>query len=807
MFKNYFKIAIRNLAKHRTHSWINIFGLSLAFLCSILLFLNAWFELSFDDFYPDKDRIYKVYCHSMGPDGLEDNASMPYPVASAVKAEIPLIESATRYIYNDKGLEYKGKQLDVRVNLVDDDFLKVLASPVISGSKTSPLKDPGNVVLTESAATRIFGKEDPIGKTVRIKVQEEPQELVVSAVIKDFPANSSFKFDVLARTELRSDYAAEKNNWNMWNHDVYVKLSKTASRQSVEKSMSYLFNRHTGIDTIQQKKAGYVKDENGMYNSLRLLPVDEIHFDNNIGSGNSIVSKTYIYTLLLISFLVLAIACFNFINLNIARAFTRTKEVGVRKSLGASRKQIFLQVWGESLIICVASVLVGIIAAVFLFPSFNQLFAAKLSLSFFYQPSSIIMLLLSILIISLCAGGYPALVISRLSVSGVLRGNVSLKKPGLFRNSLIILQFTIACLLMSCTLIAYKQFSYMREMPLGFNKEAVISFPVQSDSGRGMLAKFRNRLASQTSIISMTGSSINLGLGKDGSISKWTKGFEHNGKDVSTNWMTVDYDFLKTAGIVPVKGRDFDRAYGTDTSGAVVVTESMVKQLGVEDPIGFSFLEEDSAAPRYTIIGVIPDFHLYSLHEKKEPLTMQITTDFDIQYILIKTKSNNPTQVMSLIEKTFKEIQPDKEFKGSFLDENVDRWYQRERRLSILLGISAVIAVILSCLGLFALALLMTQQRIKEIGVRKVLGASVASINNLLTKDFLKLVLIAIVIATPVAWWLMNKWLQDFPYHTTITWLIFVLVGLSAVFISITTISFHTIKAAVANPVKSLRTE
>ncbi|MEO6302733.1 MAG: ABC transporter permease [Bacteroidia bacterium] len=807
MIKNYFKIALRSLVKNRTHSLINIFGLSLAFLCSILLFLNAYFELSFDNFYPEKDKIFKMYYHAMKPNGVDENSSMPYPLAETIKNEVPLVESVTRFMNNDRGLEYKGKPIELKVNLVDTGFFNVFMFPIVNGNKTNPLKDLGNVVITEYAATRIFGKENPIGKTVTIKVMEQPKELIVSAVLKDFPNNSSLKFDVLARTELRSDYASEKNNWNMWNHDVFVKLATTANPKIVGKNISAIFNTHSDIDTLEQKKDGYAKDEYGMYNALRLLPINEIHFNNDIGSGNSTVSKTYIYTLLLLSFFILAIACFNFINLNIARAFTRTKEVGVRKSLGASRKQIFLQVWGESLVICIASILIGIVAAIFLFPYFNQLFAAKLTLSFFYQPSTIIMLVLSILIISLCAGGYPAIVISKLSVSGILKGNVSLKKPGVFRNSLIILQFTIACLLMCCTVIAYKQFSYMREMPLGFSKESVISLPVQSSDGQNILNKFRSRLASQPSIISMTGASINLGLGKDGNISKWTKGFEHKGKNIFTNWMSVDYDFLKTTGIKPIKGRDFSRDFGTDTKGAVVITESMAKLLGEAEPIGFSFLNEDTTAAKYTVIGVIPDFHLYSAHEKKEALTMQILSDVPIEYILIKTKTNNPAQTMKLVENTFKEIQPNKEFKGSFLDENVDRWYQIEKRLSMLLGISATIAVILSCLGLFALALLVIQQRIKEIGVRKILGASIMSINNLLAKDFLKLVIVAIVIATPLAWWLMNKWLQDFPYRTTITWVIFIVVGLAAVFISVATISFHTVKAAIANPVKSLRTE
>jgi ABC-type antimicrobial peptide transport system permease subunit len=415
------------------------------------------------------------------------------------------------------------------------------------------------------------------------------------------------------------------------------------------------------------------------------------------------------------------------------------------------------------------------------------------------------MLIVSVVAISLLAGGYPAVAISRFSISGVLKGSASLKKPGIFRNSLIVAQFSAACVLMACTLIAYQQFSYMRNKPLGYNKEDVLSFPMPHQGDRDVLAQLRNRLSQQTSILSIGGADINLGIGKDGSISKSSYGFGHNGKSITSNWMRVDPDLLKTIGISVIKGRDF-RSHDNELQGSVIVTESMAKQFEEKDPIGLTFLP-DSAGPKYTIIGVIPDFHLYSLHEKTEPLLLELASSQSLNYGFVKTKTDNPNNTIKLIESTYKDIFPGLEFKGSFLDENTDRWYRKEKRLSLLLGTSAIIAILLSCLGLFAMALLMIQQRIKEIGVRKVLGASVLNINNLLAKDFLKLVVISLVISTPIAWWSMNNWLHDFPYHTTISWLLFVFVGLLAIVISVVTISFHTIKAALSNPIKSLRTE
>lgn len=807
MIANYFKIAIRSMMKHKIYATINIFGMSLAFLCGLLLFLNAFFELSFDDFFPDGNRLYKVYNYSVTEEGPERGATMAYPAAPTFKKEIEDIEYSTRFMWGGNNVTYKGKKLDLQVNFVDKDFFKVFDFGIESGNKSNPLDNPGSVVITKSAAKKIFNNENPIGKTIQIKVQNEWKELTVTAVANDFPENSSIKFDLLARPELRPDYAVNKNNWNMQHHEVYIKLTASASQKNVEKKLRLLRQKNIPTDTLELIKSGYRKDENGDFVSFRLLPINQIHFDNEIGSGHSTVSKTYIYTLLLICFFILSIACFNFINLNIAQSFTRAKEVGVRKSLGASTKQIFVQVWGESFMICILALAVGIISSVLLIPYFNQLFDAKLTLNIFKNPYTFVYIFTGLFIISLFAGGYPALIISKYSTASVLKGKVSLKKPGIFRNTLIVIQFAMACLLMTCTIIAYNQFNYMCNMPLGFNKNAVISVPLQGDvNGRQIINQLRNKLISQPSILSITGSNINFGIGKDGSTSMMSRGFNFKDKSVFTNWMSVDYDFLKTMDIKLLQGRDFSPSAVSDTAEGVLVSETMAAQFGEKEVLGLNF-SLDTAMPKLKIVGTFADFHLYSLHNKSEALTIDIHPQTSISYALIKTNGKNPKAAMSLVENALKEIQPGKLFEASFLNENTERWYQKEKRLSILLGISSVIAILLSCLGLFALALLMIQQRIKEIGIRKIMGASVLNINTLLTKDFMKLVIISIIIATPAAWILMNKWLQDFPYRIQINWKTSAIVSLAAITISLITVSFHTIKAALQKPVKNLRTE
>ncbi len=807
MLKNYLIIALRNVLRNKTLSFINIFGLSLAFLCSILLFINAYFELSFDNFLKDRNQLFKLYNYVLSPEGEQLSGSMGYPVAPTLKKEIPEIIAATRFMHGSTSIEYNGKKLDMRLNFVDEDFFNVFSYALISGNKKNPLNDLGNIVLSKESATRLFNKEEPIGKRVKVQISGQLKEMMVSAVLEDSPQNASIIFDALVRPELRHDFQENKENWNSQHHDVYIKIAANTTQKSIENKLRFLIKKHNPGDTEYLKNNGYVKDSNGDYFSLRLLPLGELHFNNSLGAGGNTTSKMYIYSLLLISFFILAIACFNFINLNIARSFNRAKEVGVRKCLGASSKQIFSQLWGESLWVCFVAVLIGFILSLSIFPLFNQLFGAQLRLNFFAKPSTFLMLLLSIICVSLFAGGYPSLVISKLSTSSVLKGKFSIKKPGLFRNSLIVLQFSMACLLMVCTLVVFKQFDYMRSMPLGLNKDNVISIPLyNATNGRNAVNQFRNRLSSESSIKSVTGSNINIGVGKDGSRSKQSSGFGYKDKTINTNWMSVDYDFLKTLGIKTIVGRDFNKEFATDTISNLIVTESMVKQFGEKDPLNISF-SMDSTRPKYHIIGVIPDFHLYSAHEKTEPLSIDISYESPIQYVFIKTSGSNPKVIMEKVELIYKELEPGKEFKGSFMDENTNRWYNKEKKLSLLLGISSIVAIILSRLGLFALALLMIQQRIKEIGIRKVLGASVTAINYLLTKDFLKLVLLAIVIATPLSWWLMNQWLQDFPYRTTIGWLLLAVVGLTLIVIALITVGFHTIRAAITNPVKNLRTE
>lgn len=811
MFKNYIKIAWRNIRRYKLHTAINVLGMSVAFLCSIFLFLVTWYEFSFDTFHENRSSVFKLYnfySDDQGQMSSRQSATMGLPVAPTLKAEVPGVELATRYRNGNGAVEYNGKEISLQLNYVDNDFFRIFSFPVVSGNAKAPLENAGNIVMSAYAAKTIFGKENPVGKILKVKVDGSWHSLAVSAILKDFPDNSSVTYDLLVRTELRPDYTAIKDRWNTQDHDVYIKLAAGTSAIAVEKSIRPVVEKYRVTDIQEMKQRGAKPDARGDIIALRLLPLSQIHFDTEKGTG-PVTAKSYLYTLLTVSLLILIIAVVNFINLNIAQAFTRVKEVGVRRSLGAGKRQIFLQVWGESFLICLTSVVIGITTLGVCLKPLNQLLKQRITLNYLFQPLPLFFILLLIVLVSLLAGGYPAIAVSRLSTINILKGNITIKRPGIFRNVLIIVQFVMACLLMVSGLVVFRQFEYMRTQPLGFNQQSVISVPISHpENGKKIVTSLRTVLAAQPAVESVTGSDINFGLGKDGGTSRVSSGFDYNGRLIRTNVITVDYDFLRTMGIPLLSGRDFSTNFGSDTSRNVIVTESMAQSFGVQNPLGLSFIT-DSSEPRSTIIGIIPDIHLYSLHEQKKPLSVYLAgqnVDF-IDYALVKIKNKNPAAAMNLVKEAYKKAEPGADFNGSFIDENVGRWYNKEKNFSKILGIATSVATLLSCLGLFAMSALMIGQRIKEIGVRKVLGASVQSIAALLSKDFLLLVILAVMMAAPLSWWLMQKWLSDFPYRVALSWWLFAASGLIALTVAILTISLHTIRAAVANPVKSLRTE
>ncbi len=806
MFRNYLKIALRTLWKHRTHSLINVLGLSVAFASATLLFLTAYFEWSFDRFHADADRIYRTNFLIQDPKGPERSTSMPYPLAPTLKQAYPEFESITRYQEGNGSVQYGDRQLEKEIDGVDPDMLTMFSFPMREGNAKTALNSLSSIIITEKMAKDVFGQDAPMGKTLRVNGSGGLKAYIVTGIIADAPLNSTLRFDAFVRIENQPAYQDSKDRWDNTNHTVFVKIAATGSQQTAEqrlKPFSQTYFR-TAIDDL--KKMGARPDERGELFSIRLQPLVDVHFDTGAAQGAG-SSRMYVYTLLLIGLFILAIAAINFVNLTLARSFTRAREVGVRKSLGAVRGQLFTQLWGETLLTCGLGLTIGLVLTAVLRGPFNVLFSTKLALSSLLQPATLVVTLVAFLVMTLLAGGYPAWVMTRFQTVQVLKGTVKTGKSGLLRNGLIITQFAIACLLISSTFVVLRQINYLRNASLGFNKEQIISIPVGNEvTGNYALSQLRNRLANNPGVVSVTGTSINIGRGLDGGSSRSQVGFTYKDREISSNWLRVDYDYLQTLGIKLLRGRDFSRQCATDSSTAVIVTASFAKELGEKEPVG-TFFQTDSAGTKYQIVGLVPDFHLYALRDKIAPIVMHLHQTDDVQYLMVRVMPRNMVAMLETLKRDWRQIAPKSDFQGSFLDENTDRWYRKEERLSQMFSLASGIAILLSCLGLFAIALLTIEQRTKEIGVRKVLGASVTSIVTLLSGDFLKLVLVAIVIATPLAWYAMHQWLQDFAYKTDLEWWVFAGAGVLAIGIAFLTVSFQSVKAALMNPVKSLRSE
>ncbi|WP_310588374.1 FtsX-like permease family protein [Larkinella terrae] len=810
MLRNYLKIAFRNLWKSKGYAAINVVGLSVAFCVCVFLFFTSYLQLTYDSMHQDGDRIYQTYIFSNNPDKATRNGQMPMPFTPALKADYPELEAATRIASGRKSLvEAKGKYFDKMLLQTDPDFLKIFSFPLIRGNRDIALRDLSSIVLSENMAMTIFGTENPMGKTVLVGRDADQKQYVVTGVIGDPPYNnSSIQYDALIRIESLPGYQAGKDNWDAYFYTTYVKLPPQIDQATFENRLKPFAQKYfpRALEELKKKKAQ--PDQRGDMLAVRLQKLANVHFDREISNGRG-APIAIVYTLLGMAFFILLIACINFINLSIARSFTRAREVGVRKSLGALKNQLFAQIWGESTVLCLIGFLVGLLLTYLLMPQFNATFGGRLKLEYMFKPGFLGMIAGVFALVTLIAGGYPAWQMAKFNAVEVLKGKLSMKRPGILRNSLIVTQFAMSCLLACCTIIAAQQVDYLRTRPLGFEKEQVISIPVGNQvDGRQVLGRLRNKLANDPSVLAVTGTSVNIGKGKDRVSSRTSVGFKYKGKDVSSDQLLVDYDYLKTLNIKPLAGRDFSRSYSTDSIKRVIITESMAKMLGEPNPVGLFLGDDgDSTNTKSEIIGVIPDFHLYSLADNKQPITLHISHSETIHYIFVRVTPQSLAGSIEKLKTVWQEVAPQSEFIGSFMDENVDAWYQNEEQMAKICSLASGIAILLSCLGLFAVAMMVIEQRTKEIGIRKVMGASIPNIIVVLSRDFVKLVLIALLIALPIAWFLMNTWLDNYLVRIQISFWVFIGVSLSAVLIALATVSFQTIKAALVNPVKSLRSE
>ncbi|NDV42032.1 ABC transporter permease [Flagellimonas sediminis] len=804
MLKNYLKIAWRNLLKNKIFTLANIVGLTCAFAVAILLTMTALFELSYDQFHENKDSAYQLYLSNQTPRGPEISVSNPVPLAPALKEEVAGIKHIARSVSEDVLITYNSKELSLDAEYVDPSFFDIFTYPTLMGNSKNPLPNNNSVGITEKGAKKIFGTTDNvIGKTVSLKIGREEQPFTIASVLKDAPSNSSVDFEIVVPFETHPEYLSSKDRWDSQFHPIYLQLEKEVTVAQFEKNTIPFTALHYKGGIESDIRDGAVPDADGRYKQFHLMPITDRHFASYT-TGAAKVDRVFPLMILGIAFVIIFIVSANFINMNIALGEKRLKEIGMRKTLGAIKKQLFFQFWLESLFVFALSLLMGMVISNLLLNPFKTLFNTKASFADVIQPGVVILFGLAIFIVTLIAGGYPALLMSKLGTLRALKGKMEVGKNRL-RNSLIVLQFAIAILLITGTLVLHGQIEFMRNKDLGYNKEQVISIPLNGKkNGYSVVELLRDELKNNPDVLSVSGADNNLGKGRDGSLSSSMMGFDYKGRGVVTNALTVDFDYAKTLDLQLVAGRMFNRDFATD-SLSLVINESMAKQLGEEDPLSITIPMDDNVT--YSVIGVVKDYNFQDISRKIQPLTLFMNKDWDLYYAYVKVAPKNIAKSFDAIKDAWEKVEPQAEFLGSFLDENVDRTFKREKTMATIITSGSILGILLSCIGLFAISMLVVAQRTKEIGVRKVVGASVSSVALLLTKDFLKLVGIAFVIATPIAWYFLNEWLQNYASHVSLSPLFFIGAGLLATFIAFVTVGTRTVKAASANPVKSLRTE
>ena len=541
MIRNYFKIAFRNLWKNRTFTVLNIIGLTAAFGVALLLAMFAMFQLSFDRFHVKGDNLYQVYSEDSAPNGIEANTSKSEPFAAALRDEVSGVEKITRYNGSGILLSYKDKQLGMSGAYVDPDFFEMFSFPIIKGN---PITSESSIAITELTAKRIFGEANPIGETVTILRDGEEVPFTVSAIVEDFPNTSSIGFDVVLnfKSQDKHAYARSVGRWDVENHEVYMQLSKVVTTEQFEKATTNFTQLHYKDEINNAKRDGIQPNADGVYRQIKLLPLADVRFAN-FNQGKVIVNRTMPYLVLGIAILILFIACVNFINMNIAKSAQRLREIGMRKTLGANKKQLFFQFWGESILVFLAAISLGILMAILLLEPFQTLFRTKASFETLLNPVLCFILILIGVLITLIAGGYPALMMSRLGTLQSLKGKLEMNGKNYLRNSLMVLQFSIAILLISGTLVLRDQVEFMRTKDLGFNKNQVIAFPLNGKrNDQQAMQLLRDALDDKTNIVSITASNNILGIGKDGSRSTSVLGFEYKGRGVETHMLVVDTD-------------------------------------------------------------------------------------------------------------------------------------------------------------------------------------------------------------------------------------------------------------------------
>ncbi|QNF32856.1 ABC transporter permease [Adhaeribacter swui] len=785
MLQNYLKIALRNLLRHKAFSFINIMGLALGMTCSILIMLWVQDELSYNRFHKNGPHLYRIMAN-LNWGEIQTGANSPQPLADALRKEIPEITHVVQMTEWDLGVlfEANGKiNKETKGRFVGPELFQMFSFPLVEGDPKTALTAPDAVVISQSLARKYFGNQPALGQIIHIKDQSNVR---VTGVMQDMPKNSSLQFDFVLPLEIfikKNDWA---KTWGNFSFNTFLQLRPDADFAKVDGQIrKYMPQNHP------EQKADFF-----------LQPLADMHlyaYKAGKPDGGRIA---YVRLFTVVAVFILLIACINFMNLATARSAKRSKEVGIRKVIGAARSLLVGQFMGEALLTALLAVLLSVIGVILLLPVFNQVTGKTIAID--YSSPLFSLSLISIAVITgLVAGSYPALFLSSLEPVKVLKGSIKFGfKSLLLRKGLVVFQFTLSLVLIVGTLVIHRQISFIQNSNLGFDRENVISIGVEGNLDKNIKA-FKNEILQTPGIKWVTATSnLPLDINNTSADLQWPGKSEKEASSVSG--VFVDYDYFRTMNIPLKEGRSFSYDFASDSS-TYIINEAAADIMGLQNPVGQTVSFWNGKGK---IIGVTKNFHMQSLHEPIKPLIMlPLPKPRGEGILLVRTEPGKTKEALASLEKAMRTYNPGYPFEYKFLDEVFEQQYRSEITIGTLINCFAGLAIFISCLGLFGLALFTAEQRTKEIGVRKVLGASVFNIVALLSRDFLKLVLLANVLAWPLAWWAMNKWLQNFAFRADLGWWIFALAGVATLGIALITVSFQAVRSAVANPVNSLRSE
>jgi len=804
MLKHYFKTGIRNLSRNKGYTAINILGLAVGITSCILIMLFVRSEWSYDGFHSKADRIYRAWQHEKveGQDFI--NTVTPLPMGPVMKATYPEVENMCRVLPFNPVIKLDQNSFTEDARMVDSTFFELFDFKLLEGNRENPFPTANSMIITKELAKKYFGKQDPMGKNIEIQMGDDKMLFTVAGIAEKAPEESSIKYKMLIPFS-NSRFLFRPAMFTSWTNvfgETYVQLRKKIKASELEARFTPMIKQALGED---YKEGAFL---------VHLQPITDIHLNTSLPAGNEPTSNPkYSYILASIGILLLLIACVNFITLSIGRSTTRALEVGVRKVMGAGRAQLIRQFWGEALLITLIAVIVGLGLAALLVHPFNTLISRNILLQF--DTVFWVFCFLLIVLIALISGIYPAIILSAFKPVEVLKGKLNMKSnTGWLRQSLVVGQFVISIAMIVCTLMIGKQMNYLKNKDLGYNKEQVVVVKTNMARKEGWplaglyraeLLKHPEVTDAAVSIYSLAEPQwLNIGY-KDEKLGY--KNFQYN---------AVDPFFVRTMGLKMSDGRAFDPSNTADIASSAIINEAFAQDFGLTDPVGKKLPGKFDQQ----IIGVVKDFNIQSLHTKVQPLVLTISPDSlvrkadDLNYnfppqprISVRLKAGSLAENINMLKQAWQVVAPNQDFDYNFLDETIAAQYMAEQRTSSIVKIASGLSVFIACMGLFGLATLTVSRRKKEIGIRKVLGASVSNITKLLCRDFAKLVIIAAIIAFPLAWWFMHDWLKDFAYRVNISWWIFVAAAFIALLIAVLTVSFQAIKAAIANPVKSLRTE